>query len=72
MPENLSLLQQLGKDFLHQMVARQPNATLQQYCHVIKRERGIILSQQTMCKLLARIGLSGHERRRVATVPAKD
>ena len=71
MPENLPLHQQLGEGFLRLLVERQPNATLQQYCQTIQQQRGICLSQQTMCKLLARIGLSGHERRRVATASAK-
>jgi transposase len=71
MPKNLPLHQQLGEDFLRLLVEQQPNATLQQYCQTVQQQRGICLSQQTMCKLLARIGLSGHERRQVATAPAK-
>ena len=70
-PENLPLLQQIGEDFLRRLVERQPNATLHEYCHVIKRERGITLSPQTMCKLLARIGMSGWARHQLATAPLK-
>jgi hypothetical protein len=63
MPENLPLLQQIGEDFLRQMVERQPNATLQQYCQMIQQQRGISVSPQTMYKLLVRIGVHGQVRR---------
>ena len=69
MPENLSLHQQLGEDFLRQLVERQPNATLQQYCQIIQRECGIPLSPQTMCKLLARIDMPSCVRRQLVTTP---
>ena len=71
MPESFPLVQQPGEAVSRRLVERQPNVTLQQYCQIIQRERGINLSPQTMCKLLARIGLSNHERRRVATASAK-
>jgi len=69
MPENLPLLQQIGEDFLRQLVERQPNATLHQYSQIIQREHSISLSPQTMCKLLARIGMLGRMRKS-ATVQA--
>lgn len=69
-PENSPLLQQIGEDFLRRLVEQKPNATLHEYCHVIKRERGITLSLQTMCKLLARVGMSGRVRSQLATAPS--
>jgi hypothetical protein len=67
MPDNIPLLQQIGEDFLRQVVERQPSATLQQYCHILKRERGISISPQSMHKLLARIGMPGRVRSQSAT-----
>lgn len=63
MPENLPLLQHIGEDFLRQLVERQPNATLHQYSQIIQREHSISLSLQTMCKLLARIGMPSRMRK---------
>jgi transposase len=71
MPESFPLLQQLGKGFLRRLVERQPDATLQQYCQIIQKQRGILISPQTMCKLLARIGLPRSVRRQLAIVPEK-
>jgi transposase len=71
MPENLPLLQQIGEDFLRQLIGRQPDATLQKYCQITQRERGIHLSPQTMCKLLVRIGMSGRVRHQLVTAPSK-
>lgn len=71
MPESFPLLQQLGEAFLRQLVERQPNAALQQYCQIIQRERRITLSPQTMCKLLARIGVPRHVRRQLASANSK-
>jgi len=65
MSENFPLLQQIGEDFLRQLVERYPNATLQQYCHIIQRERSISISPQTMCKLLTRMGFAGTVRRQL-------
>ena len=70
MPENYPLLQQIGEGFLRQLVERQPNATLQQYSQIIQRGRGITLSPQTLCKILARIGMPGRVRK-LATAPSK-
>lgn len=71
MPEKPPLHHQLGEDFLHRLVEQDPNATLQQYCQLIQQQCGMCLSQQTLCKLLTRIGLSGQKRRRIATASAK-
>lgn len=62
------MLQQIGEDFLRQMVKQQPNATLQQYSQIIQRKRSIHLSSQTMCKLLTRIGMPSRVRK-LATPP---
>lgn len=71
MPENLSLHQQLGEDFLHRLVRQQPNATLHRYSQLIQQRRGISISPQAIGKLLTRIGLSGHVRRQFAAATAK-
>ena len=71
MPENLPLFQQLGEDFLRLLVEQQPNATLQQYCQTIQQQRGISISPQTVCKLLARIGMPGRVRHQLATALSK-
>jgi transposase len=71
MAETFPLLQQLGEDFLRRLVEGQPDATLHQYCQIIRRERGLSLSQQTMCKLLARIGMTGRVRRQLVTTPSE-
>jgi hypothetical protein len=71
MPENYSLLEQIGEDFLRRLVERQPYGTLQQYSQIIQRARGVHLSPQTTCKLLACIGMSGPARHQLATSPSK-
>jgi hypothetical protein len=57
MPENLPLLQQIGEDFLSQLVERQPNAILQQHCQAVQRQRGITINLQILCNPLLRIGM---------------
>ena len=71
MPKKLPLLQQLGEDFLRQMVEQQPNATLQQYCQMMQQQRGILISPQTMCKLLVRVGAPSSVRRPLAAPPVQ-
>jgi transposase len=70
-PENLPLHQQLDENFLRGLVEQHPRATLQQYCQMIQQRHGITLSPQTMCKLLARIGMNTRMRFQLATAPSK-
>ena len=59
MPKSpVPLCLQLDSDFLHHVVHQQPVATLKELCELVLTERGIIISPQTLCKLLLRVGLT--------------
>lgn len=58
-----TLYQQFDSISLQRLVERHPNATLQELCEVVKKERGMVLSPQSMCKALLRVGLSRTVRR---------
>lgn len=58
-----TLYEQLDSITLQRLVESHPNATLQQLCEVVKEERGMVLSPQSMCKALLRVGLSRRARR---------
>jgi len=49
------------------LIQRQPTATLKELCQVIQTGLGIILSPQTFCKLLLRIGLTRMVRHQFRT-----
>jgi transposase len=65
------LMQKLGADNLRSLVVQHPAATLQDYCELVQRERGIQVRPQTMCKLLARIGMPRRVRCQLATTSAQ-
>lgn len=60
-----TLYEQFDSNTLHRLVERHPNATLQQLCEVVKKERRIVLTPQSMCKVLLRVGLSRKVRRQL-------
>lgn len=47
---------------LQRVVSRQPNATLEQLCHMVQVEQGVMLSSTSMCRVLKRVGLTSKER----------
>jgi hypothetical protein len=58
-------MQKLGVDYLRALVAQYPRATLQDYCERVQRERRVLITPQTICKLLQRLGLSRAGRRQL-------
>src|SRR5258707_15233057 len=60
-----TLHDQFDSIILHRLVERHPNATLQQLCEVVKKERGMVLSPQSMCKVLLRVGLTRKVRKQL-------
>ena len=72
LPESpLTLYEQFDSITLGRLIKQHPLATLQQLCDHAKLERGIVLSPQTMCKLLLRVGLSRKVRRQLQTFDHK-
>ncbi len=63
----LTLYEQFDSITLQRLIKRYPFATLQQLCDHVTEERGIVLSPQTMCKVLLRVGLSRKVRRQLWT-----
>ena len=65
MPERPKpLLEQIGREYLFALVQRIPTATLSEYARIIQRERGVQqMSDQTMCKMFRKVGLTGMGRR---------
>jgi hypothetical protein len=52
------LMQKLGANYLRALLVQYPTATLEDYCRLVQRERGIQISTHTMGTLLILIGLS--------------
>jgi hypothetical protein len=50
----LPLHQQIAPADLHEIIKRQPTATLCQLCELVSRERGIRMSTTAMCRLVKR------------------
>jgi hypothetical protein len=68
LPENpLTLYEQFDSITLRRLIKQHPLATLEQLCNHMQQERGIVLSPQTMCKLLLRVGLTRKVRRQLQT-----
>jgi hypothetical protein len=57
-PKPLTLYEQFDSGYLHHLVRPHPSATLKELCEQVLRDRGIVISEQTMCKLLHRVCLN--------------
>jgi hypothetical protein len=66
-----TLYEELDLTTLHRLVQRHPTATLQQLCEQVKKERRMVLSPQSMCKVLLRVGLSRNVRRQLGQTSYK-
>jgi site-specific DNA recombinase len=67
--KTLALYEQFDSAFLYRLVQQKPSATLKELCDLVLKDRGVIISEQSMCKLLLRVGLSRAARRRLQARP---